>query len=65
MFSSKSYANVIERMPDTSADVRYYPRELDLTNWSRGMYHLSKEPGGLNEERLQHTRIIGIDPGMA
>ncbi|KAJ8656147.1 hypothetical protein O0I10_008160 [Lichtheimia ornata] len=53
-----------ERMPDTSADVRYYPRELDLTNWHRGMYHLNKEPGGLGGQRLQATRIIGIDPGI-
>ncbi|CDH55757.1 predicted protein [Lichtheimia corymbifera JMRC:FSU:9682] len=53
-----------ERMPDTSADVRYYPRGLDLTNWHRGMYHLSKEPGGLDEQRLQATRIVGIDPGI-
>ncbi|CDS13037.1 hypothetical protein LRAMOSA05221 [Lichtheimia ramosa] len=55
-----------ERMPDTSADVRYYQRGLDLTNWHRGMYHSSKEPSGLDDdERLQHTRIVGIDPGMA
>ncbi|CDH52738.1 predicted protein [Lichtheimia corymbifera JMRC:FSU:9682] len=53
-----------ERMPDTSADVRYYARELNLTNWHRGMYHLNKEPGGLDAERLQGTRIVGIDPGI-
>lgn len=50
-------------MPETSADVRYYARELNLTNWHRGMYHLNKEPGGLDAERLQGTRIVGIDPG--
>lgn len=41
---------MVERMPDTSGDVRYYPRQLDLTNWHRGMYHSNKEPGGLDEE---------------
>ena len=35
-------------------------RRVNLTNWSKGIYPLKKEPTGLS----MTDRIIGIDPGM-
>ncbi|KAG2216428.1 hypothetical protein INT45_005903 [Circinella minor] len=53
-----------EYLPLSSKEVKYYPRNINLTNWRRGMYHLSKEPGGLTPERLQNWRTVFIDPGI-
>ncbi|KAG0176122.1 hypothetical protein DFQ28_004937, partial [Apophysomyces sp. BC1034] len=52
----------LERYPSSKRDFRLLPRELDLSTWQKGIYHLNKEPRGLDEERLAQSRIIGVDP---
>jgi len=38
-------------------------RNMDLSEWSRGIYQLEKGPKGLSAELVEDARIIGIDPG--
>ncbi|KAI9498097.1 hypothetical protein BDB00DRAFT_867751 [Zychaea mexicana] len=53
-----------EFMPNSSREVKLYPSNLDLTAWNRGMYHLSKNPVGLDQQRRGQSRIVSIDPGI-
>lgn len=41
-------------------DVR---NDADLTNIHTGIYMLNKAPQGLDQARLQNSRLVGIDPG--
>ena len=41
-------------------DVR---NNADLTNIHTGIYMLNKTPQGLDQARLQNSRLVGIDPG--
>ncbi|KAG2220077.1 hypothetical protein INT45_007321 [Circinella minor] len=53
-----------ERLPQSSREVARYPRNQDLTAWRRGMYHLSKNPQGLTQQRAADSRLVYIDPGI-
>jgi hypothetical protein len=35
-------------------------RNVNLSNWTKGLYELKKEPTGIKLT----DRIVGIDPGM-
>lgn len=54
---------ILERLPQSSREVVRYPRNQDLTAWRRGMYHLSKNPQGLTQQRAADSRLVYIDPG--
>ncbi|KAI7884112.1 hypothetical protein K492DRAFT_192141 [Lichtheimia hyalospora FSU 10163] len=49
--------------PESILKVNMLPRLADLDNVRTGMYVLSKEPNGLDAQRLAGARIVGVDPG--
>ncbi|KAI8140239.1 hypothetical protein BJV82DRAFT_659439 [Fennellomyces sp. T-0311] len=53
----------IEPVVTTRAEIRRLPENLDVTAWTKGVYHLEKGPRGLNEARIENSRIVGLDPG--
>ncbi|CEG75586.1 hypothetical protein RMATCC62417_10603 [Rhizopus microsporus] len=55
----KSVPSRSERTVHIFDELNRLPRRLDLSNWMRDLYTLSKEPTGLS----LNDRIIGIDPG--
>ncbi|KAG1176567.1 hypothetical protein G6F70_005129 [Rhizopus microsporus] len=52
--------NTVERIPQNEEEMNLLKRRVNLTNWSKGIYPLKKEPTGLS----MTDRIIGIDPGL-
>ncbi|KAL4213281.1 hypothetical protein AB4K20DRAFT_1794438, partial [Rhizopus microsporus] len=50
---------IIERIPQDEEEMNLLKR-VNLTNWRKGLYLLTKEPMGLS----MTDRIIGIDPGF-
>ncbi|KAI8144435.1 hypothetical protein BJV82DRAFT_667639 [Fennellomyces sp. T-0311] len=46
-------------------EIRRLPGNLDVTAWTKGVYHLDKGPRGLNEARIENSRIVGLDPGVS
>ncbi|KAI8148751.1 hypothetical protein BJV82DRAFT_708636 [Fennellomyces sp. T-0311] len=55
----------IEPVVTSRAEIRRLPENLDLTAWTKGVYHLDKGPRGLNEARIENSRIVGLDPGVS
>ncbi|KAI8144207.1 hypothetical protein BJV82DRAFT_656595 [Fennellomyces sp. T-0311] len=55
----------IEPIVTTRAEIRRLPENLDVTAWTKGVYHLDKGPRGLNEARIENSRIVGLDPGVS
>ncbi|CEG65381.1 hypothetical protein RMATCC62417_02179 [Rhizopus microsporus] len=48
----------IEQIPQDDNEVQFMKRRVNLTNWSKGLYPLKKEPTGITV----NDRIIGLDP---
>ncbi|KAG1179125.1 hypothetical protein G6F70_002701 [Rhizopus microsporus] len=51
---------IVERIPQDEKELNLLKRRGNLTNWSKGLYPLKKEPTGLS----MTDRIVGIDPGL-
>ncbi|KAI8150410.1 hypothetical protein BJV82DRAFT_708109 [Fennellomyces sp. T-0311] len=66
LYGSVSNAHAVvqtRRFPETRNDLQKFPRNLNLTGWRHGLYTLKKEPMGLIAQRLEQSRLVGIDPG--
>ncbi|KAI8137423.1 hypothetical protein BJV82DRAFT_635314 [Fennellomyces sp. T-0311] len=54
-----------ERFPTVRADLHRLEDNMDLGDWTKGVYLLDKDPRGLDQERLNESAIIGVDPGLS
>lgn len=55
-----------ERYPSSIKEFNFLPRDCDMSHWARGrgVYHLKKQPTGMNQGLLQNADIVGVDPGI-
>ncbi|CEG75350.1 hypothetical protein RMATCC62417_10407 [Rhizopus microsporus] len=50
----------IEQIPQDDSETNFMKRKVNLTNWSKGLYPLKKEPTSIT----MNDQIIGLDPDM-
>ncbi|KAI8141951.1 hypothetical protein BJV82DRAFT_616564 [Fennellomyces sp. T-0311] len=54
-----------ERFPTVRTNLHRLGDNMDLGDWTKGVYLLNKDPRGLDQERLNQSAIIGVDPGAS
>ncbi|KAJ8661356.1 hypothetical protein O0I10_003108 [Lichtheimia ornata] len=64
MFERPQPRNLPPFFPEIAKTARReVANNADLANIHTGIYMLNKAPQGLNQDRLQNSRLVGIDPG--